>query len=482
MNEALRLDQKQGLAQTLAPLQVQYVKLLEMGTAAFEDEVSRRVDENPALESADADERAAQEAGNTAVDEPADFDSEDDAADRFATPGGSQPGRAMPMEANADAAESLTASLERQLGELSLPPADMLMARYIIGNLDDNGWLTRPLDAVADDIAMHTGADITAADLAGAFAAVRSLEPAGVGATDLRDCLLLQLNRLPSTPAAVCAREIVGKYFDIFAAKNRARLKRLLDVDDAGLDAAIQLIMRMNPKPAGSGPSAVDDRRLHITPDFEVYPDEDHPGRFFISLTQRLPELTVAESFSPEAEKALDSHASDRETAAARAFIRSRRTEARDFIGLVQRRNDTLMAVMRAIVAVQSAFFQTEDPATLRPMILKDIAAMTGRDMSVVSRAAGGKYVATPGGVYPLKMFFSERPREDSDISAPQILAAMRALIESEDKRRPLSDDALQQALAAQGLDIARRTVAKYREQLNIPNSRHRRSITETSK
>jgi RNA polymerase sigma-54 factor len=242
------------------------------------------------------------------------------------------------------------------------------------------------------------------------------------------------------------------------------------------LREALTVIRTLNPKPGNSDSNAPEDRMMHITPDFTVEPDDNDPTeqRFIVSLTQRLPELAVAESY-----KIGDNIQSSARKDKTMAFIRSRSQEASEFIDLLQRRSQTLLDVMKAIVSVQADFFRTEERSQIRPMILKDIAQITGRDMSVISRATNGKYVATRGGLYPLKMFFNERPKEDSDVSSHQILEALRTMIDGEDKRRPLSDDALAEMLQARGFDIARRTVAKYREQLNIPNSRGRRDLAK---
>lgn len=477
MKEALNLNQHQALQQTLAPLQVQYVKMLEMNTAAIEDEVQRRVDENPALEENKEDLSAAADNDTSfdySDDAGSEYDREDDVADRY-TPryGADDVDRRRAMEANPDV-PTLSESLNRQLSELNLDKSTRMIARYIIGNLDDNGRLTRSPQALADDLSMHTGADLSVADLEPALNAVRSLDPAGVGAIDLKDCLLLQLDRRPQSQGVEDARKIITDCFDIFATKNIVKLRRCTGLSNERLEAASAVIRTLNPKPGNSENANPTDRTLHISPDFYVEPDESQPGRFTISLAQRLPELTVSESYEPEAEKALGT---GKGADTAKAFIRSRRQEATEFIDLLRRRNDTLMAVIRAIVKVQSEFFETEDPSTIKPMILKDISAMTGRDMSVISRATSGKYVATPGGVYPLKMFFNERPTESQDVSLHGIQQTIRSIIDGEDKKHPLSDEAIQEELSRRGMPIARRTVVKYREQMKIPNSRARRNL-----
>lgn len=477
MKESLSLTQKQALTQTLAPLQVRYVKMLEMNSAAIEEEVSRQLDENPALEAHGTVETV--NADSSPADS-VDYDSEDDRADVYAAYRRRNSGadsRPMPMEANA-ATETLAESLQRQLSELELDPAVRALAQYIIGSLDGNGRLTRSPQAIADDIAISTGADIPPEVMRRALEAVRSLDPAGVGAVDLRDCLMLQLQHRKASQERDDAMMILRQHFDLFAVRNFQRLRSRSGLTPQRLEEAVTLIRTLNPKPGNSEAEPVQDRVMHITPDFTVEPDEsDATGnRFIVTLSQNIPELVVSQSFDVDKEQSLN--AGKRGADKALLFIRSRRQEANEFIDLLARRNATLLAVMKAIVRIQAPFFRTEDRSLIKPMILKDIAMMTDRDLSVVSRATSGKYVATQGGVYPLKMFFNERPIEDSEVSSHAIITAMQALIDAEDKRHPLSDDALTEALASKGLAIARRTVAKYREQLGIPNSRGRRSMT----
>lgn len=471
MNEKLSLAQKQAMVQTLAPLQVRYVKMLEMNAAAIEDEVERQLDENPALEAEKEPESQVDISGAT---DSVDYDREDDRADIYAAYRrmGSGGDNRMPMEANA-ASETLAESLQRQISELELTDHVRRLAMYIVGNLDDNGRLTRSPQAIMDDIAIHTGLEIDGEDMHSAMSAVRSLDPAGVGASDLRDCLMLQLERRARTQEREDAMTLLDRYFDLFVVKNFDRLRVKSGLSEQRLEDAVALIRTLNPKPGNSQAEPVADRAMHITPDFMVEPDENYQtgDRFIVTLTQNIPELVVSESYNVKDDGNIKSERNDK----ARLFIRSRRQEANEFIDLLARRNATLLAVMKAIVKVQAEFFRTEDPASIKPMILKDISEITDKDLSVISRATSGKYVATPGGVYPLKMFFNERPHDDMELSSHKILTELKTIIESEDKRKPLSDDALTEMLVSRGMPIARRTVAKYREQLNIPNSRGRR-------
>lgn len=468
---AQKLEQTQNMTQTqtLAPLQVQYVQMLSLNTPAIEDEVQRRLDENPALEAVD-DVVEDNTYGETAEQlQSADYADQDEAVPFTVSRTGTT-SRGEFFESG-DYSGTTADSLLRQLGENSdLDARTRALAEYIVGSLDSNGRMTRTLAALAQDIGEATGLEVSRNDLVPAFNAVRALDPAGVGAVDLRDCLLLQLQRIQPSPRRDLALDIVQNNFDLFVDR---RFEKIRGRTDRQLfDSAVDLIRSLNPKPGGSDSAefGTEDARMHIVPDFTVEPDPaDATGRrFIIALTQHIPELAVSKSYDPEA---IDGT----RNAEARAFARSRAREASDFIETLRRRSDTLMKVMTAIVSLQTPFFHSEDPADIRPMILRDVAAVTGRDQSVISRATMGKYVATPGGVYPLKMFFNERPNDDNDVSTHSILNIIRTIVDAEDKAHPLSDDALTEALHGRGIDIARRTVAKYREQLRIPNSRARR-------
>lgn len=478
MNDSFK--QKQTLAttqtQTLTPMQVQYVRLLEMNTPAIEDEVARRLDENPALIKSENDVEGGSTADSfneSAEDlQRADYRSEEDMP---VTPSRSYTdnadSRRFILESSTADEDDMADRLRQQLAEMTFPdPRTRAYAEYIIGTLDANGRMTRSLSAIADDIMFSTGVEVTADDLRPALEAIRSLDPPGVGAADLRDCLLIQLDRRPQDDSVRLARLIVDRYFDILASHRPDRLISRTRSSHARVEEALRVIRSLNPKPGNSDSvSIVSDRAMHITPDFVVESDETDPEgrRFLISMPQRIPELTVAEWHV----------ADDCHNAEAAAFVRNRTREAGEFIDLLRRRSETLMAVMKTIVDIQSEFFRTEDPATIRPMILKEIAARTGRDVSVISRAAAGKYVATAGGIYPLKMFFNERPTENSELSVRSIQHTLREIVDEEDKTAPLSDDAIAAALKSRGMDIARRTVVKYREQMGIPNSRGRRVI-----
>lgn len=459
-SESLRLSQDIRQQQTLAPMQLQYVRMLEMNSPEVEDEVSRVLDENPALEADDHDEPFSTPGTDQALPYY-----------RLNTSNRSADDSVYEPEAS-DTGESLMDHLLDQLAQDgNLSENAMEIARFIIGNIDPNGYLTRPLRSIADDIAIQGSLDPSDDEVREVWKKVRGLEPAGVGAIDLRDSLLLQLLRKEKSPSVELATEIVRDYFDVFSLMHYKQLRTMLGVSEDQLRSAIETIRTLNPKPGAQIGGGIADKATHIAPDFFVEVDSD--DRLTLSLLNNIPSLRIARSFAADSQTEKKSPATDQ----ANAFIRQRRDEASGFIRALTMRQATLFRVVSAIMQWQRAFFLSEDdPATLRPMILKDISEKTGDDISVISRATAGKYLATNHGVYPLRFFFNEA-RDGDDAASPQIMARLRQLIEEEDKLHPLTDQALTEILQSEGISIARRTVAKYREKMGLPVGRLRKKI-----
>lgn len=476
MEEALRLTTQQKLQQRLTPLQVQFVKMLEMTGAEAEDEVRRAVDENPALEIADSDNAQLPDNDfNESAEEMqmADYRGDDIPTYRLEARNHSADDRYYEPVATTDG-ETLIETLNTQIAQSAVDDTTREIAEYIIGNLDDNGYMTRSLDAITDDLAFQAGIDVTRDQVKKAWEIVRQLDPPGVGAVDLRDSLLIQLRRRHPSATRDRAIEIIADYFDLFSKKHFDRIISLTGMTDTQLREAMDLIKQLNPKP-GSGlqPSAADDRTRHINPEFGV---EIEDGAITLTMLNNIPELQIEQSFA--ADSPIDiPDASQRQKREALMFLRQKRDEASTFIKIVKMRQETLYRVMTAIIKLQRDFFLSDDPSLIKPMILRDVAALTGYDLSVISRATAGKYVMTQHGVYPLKMFFNERPKDDDDTSSIQILEALRKTIANEDKRHPLSDQAITDALQSQGFDIARRTVTKYREKAGLPVGRLRKEM-----
>lgn len=474
--ESLRQVQQQALQQRLNIQNVALGRLLEMNMVQFEDEVRRELDDNPALELKNGETDKETDDFNETPEQLqlADYADADDipyykleALNHEAGGTAFDPASVMPDDSDS----VLDILLRRLSNETELQPDELNVARYIIGNLDSNGYLTRSLEDIADDMAINEGIEVSRNKLIKAFEAVRALEPAGIGAIDLRDCLLLQLDRLELTPEVLTAILIIKDNFELFAKKHYDRLGNAVGTSASDLERALRLIQSLNPKPAASL-AGTPDSSPHIIPDFIL--DYDATTELFtVSLSGRQPDLGIEESFSATHQ------AGGRGNSEADAFIKKKRDEATSFIKLAEMRGATLLAIAKTIVSKQSAFFASGDPAEIRPMILKDISAVTGLDISIISRAVAGKYILAPHGVYPLKYLFNERSSASSDTSSLEILEAIKKLINSEDKSSPLTDQELTEKLQASGYDIARRTVAKYRERLGYPVGRLRKQFSQ---
>jgi len=476
MKESLKLSLSQKMQQRLSPLQMRFVRMLEMTGPEVEDEVRRELDDNPALEVADSSvDNSDEEFGESAEEMMrADYRDEDEIPSYRLESRNTSPDESYNEPVAVAENLSLGESLLAQLSETDISDGDMLIARYIIGNLDDNGYLTRTPVQILDDLAFGAGVDIDMSHLRSVLSRVRALDPAGICAYDLRDCLSLQLRRMSPTPEQRDALEIVDHYFDLFSLKHFDRLGAALEIDRERLQKAVKVIRSLNPKPGGGvGESETDIKSRHIVPDFNVEADGDV---LTLTLLNSIPDLQVERSFAPGS-GLIGSSGMGSSRKDAQSFITRKREEATDFIDLLKLRQETLFRVMEAIVKLQKDFFISEDESTLRPMILRDVARETGYDLSVISRAAAGKYVATSGGIYPLKFFFNESVGGDEEASSREILAVIKEIVAGEDKSRPLSDDAIMKLLAGKGYDIARRTVAKYRERLGIPVARLRKGL-----
>lgn len=482
----------------LTPLQVQFVRMLEMTGPEMEDEVQRALDEMPALEAVDPTAEAqsqATEDGDLFTESDRDmlrndFRSDDDVPDYLEATNAPSPSTAT-SDFNytltskgsydpdryvepivAETGETLIDTLASQITELNISETDARIAIYIIGSLDDNGYMTRSITSIADDLAINEGIDATDEQMNAAWQIVRGLEPAGVGATDLRDCLMLQLRRLPRSTESITALEIINNHFSLFSKKHFDKIASALGINRDSLQDALNLIAHLNPKPGSAmASSEYEDRSRHITPDFSVEVDANE--RITLTMLNNIPELRVEATF--DSENAIPK-GDDRRLDEARMFVRRKRDDARNFIKLVSQRQETLFRVMSAIVKLQHQFFITENDEDIKPMVLRDIAELTDFDLSVISRATQGKYVATLRGVYPLKKFFNEKLRDDNDsVTANKVIAEIKKAITEEDPTAPLSDREITERLAKAGYDIARRTVAKYRENIGFPVARLRK-------
>lgn len=477
MKPTLQQQQELKQLQRLTPMQVQFVRMLEMTGPELEGEVNRALDEMPALEIAENQGVTPDNDGFNETAEQvqlADYGNDDDIPSYMldARNRSVNDSYYTPVAVNDEL--TLAEDLSRQLSELPLSPRQLTIANYIIGNLDSNGYLKRTPEAIADDITFTESVETEAAEVSEVIDIIRTLDPAGVGAVDLRDCLLLQLNRRQPTVEVITAREIITHYFDLFSKKHFDRLADLLGIDTERLTAAVDIISRLNPKPGNQlNDSAIEHSGRQIVPELQVEIDSDN--NLTVSLLNNIPDLALSRSFSLDTP--VSATLTPRQRTDAATFIRTRRDEAQAFIKTLQMRQSTLLNVMTAIASLQRDFFLTGDETRLHPMILKDVAAVTGYDLSVISRATASKYVLAPSGIYPLKFFFNERPKADDDVTSHQIIDAIKTIISQEDKRSPLPDETIAAMLSEKGFNIARRTVAKYRERLGLPVARLRKTI-----
>lgn len=478
----MTLEQK--LTQRLSPIQLQLVPLLEMTNTEFDDRVKEEIDDNPALEVNEEnndDNLDKTEDGDTFNETSDQLQANDygDDDDRPYTKSSYSGGNSNDMPDPVVVAEStLSDYLLEQIHERDLTEKQSTITEYIIGNLEDNGYLTRSTHAIADDITFGgTGLVVDTPEVDAMLNMVRELDPPGIAATDLRDCLLLQLKRKPDTEVNRLAYEIIDKHFDIFSKKHFDKICAVMNIDNAKLKEVLTAISALNPKPGNAfNGSTSEMHSQQITPDFEVDADNDD---LTLTLLNNVPELQIAQSYSEindhySKQKPISRREKDEATEVRRCY-----DKASSFIKVMKMRQETLFNTMSDIVRRQHDFFVTGDETLLKPMILKDIANDTGYDVSVISRATSNKYVTTPWGVYPLKFFFSEGLSHESgeDVSSLKIKKLLKDIIDNEDKHRPVSDQRLCLMLRNKGYDIARRTVTKYRKQMSIPVARLRRGL-----
>ena len=476
VKETLQQALVQRQQQTLSPVQVMFVKMLEMSGPEIEENVRRELDENPALEEVDDVNDHERDPNNETAEQMQRADYTDDDLPAYRLEARNHSVNDVYHEPIAVAGQNLADFLMEQLGHGNESAETMEIAPFIIGNLDSNGYMRESLDKIATDIAITTGIEYDPRALETAYCAIRRLDPAGIGARDLRDCLLLQLRRLPSSPPVNLAIDILERHYDAYIARHYDKLTTALGVDRQALAAANDVIRSLNPKPAAAFDNGGDnDLARVIIPDFSVEAEGNH---LELTLLNKIPELRISASFDDDS---LPS--STASNSYQNIYITQQRNQADTYIKMLRMRRETLFKVMSAIVQLQRPFFLTGDESRIKPMILKDIGNVTGFDLSVISRAIREKYVATGGSIYPLKFFFNEGVATDSDAadeesaSAHRIMAEIKKAVEAEDPQHPLSDLALTKMINDAGINVARRTVSKYRERLLIPKSNLRRKI-----
>ena len=472
----MAINQKQvlSLQQKLSPQQIQMIKLLELPTVQLEQRIKQEIEDNIVLEEEHASEEEEQPQ-QISVDE---YLREDDTPSyKSRINNYSKDDKQRPVFLTEG--RSLPEYLLEQLGFRNLSERDMRLAAYLVGSIDEDGYLRRDLESVADDIAFTLGIETSAEELERLLGVLHELEPAGIGARNLRECLLLQMAQIPinSRPRRL-VRKILTNYFEEFVKKHYEKLMSRLQVSEEDFREAIAEIRRLSPKPGNLYAEGGTDTTPYIIPDFILdYQD----GRFQLSLNSyNVPEVRVNRRYMDMIREMVGSDGTVREKdKEAIQFVKNKIDSAKWFISAIKQRHDTLMRTMQTILDYQQEYFKDGDKSKLRPMILKDIADRTGLDVSTISRVVNSKYVQTQFGIILLKSLFSEAMQTESgeEVSSYEIKNILQECIDEEDKRHPLTDETLMDILNSKGYRIARRTVAKYREMLGIPVARLRKQI-----
>lgn len=483
----LKQQLNQKLLQKLSPQQIQLMKLIQLPTLAFEQKIKEELESNPALD--EGPEAKDQEAEDSFEDEQYDQDNEsieadDINVDEYLSDDEIPDYRLNANNYSADDEESkvpITGGksfheyLSEQLGTYPLEEQDRRIAEYLVGNIDDDGYIRRELIAIVDDLAFTQNIFVEEDHLEKVLTLIQSLDPAGVGARNLQECLLIQLRREKSDYHVRLAIEILEDHFEEFTKKHYQKLVQKLELDEEDLKLAIEEITRLNPKPGNSSSNTNVDVQV-VVPDFNIKVQE---GQLELTLNARnAPELNV----SREYRTLLENYKQDKKNKAqkdAAIFVKQKLDSAKWFIEAIRQRQQTLILTMGAIMKYQEEYFLSGDERKLKPMILKDIADEISMDISTVSRVASNKYVATPYGTFLIKQFFSESMKNDAgeDVSTREIKKILEDSVAEENKKKPLTDDKLAALLKDKGYPIARRTVAKYREQLDIPVARLRKQL-----
>ncbi len=479
-----KLSLQQKLQQKLSPQQIQLMKLLQVPTVAIEARVKEELEANPALEEGreeSLDNQDDYQEGNELSEAEKEFDfsdymDDDEPSYRYQAKnhGKDQDEKTIPLSVG----DTFVEKLESQLQTFVLSEQQEKIAKHLIGSLDESGYLRRYIPSIVDDLAFTQNIMTDEDELLYLLGIVQSLDPPGVGARDLRECLLLQLERkeVPSVEI-ITAKLILDEYFESFTKKHYSKILSKLEISDEDLKAAIDEITKLNPKPGGSASDTIKPIE-HVVPDYMLAIED---GEFELSLNQRnAPELKVSNQYAEmmhhysKAKGKLNKSEKD-----AALFVKQKLDSAQWFIDAIKQRQQTLIMTMNAILDYQREYFLTGDETELRPMILKDIADRIGMDISTVSRVANSKYIQTPYGTFLLKSFFSESLSTTSgeEVSTREVKRILQDLIDDEDKKKPLTDEKLASHLKEKGYNIARRTVAKYREQLNLPVARLRKEI-----
>lgn len=494
--------QEQALKQTQSITRQQLLQahLTELPVNQLIDRINTEMNDNPALEPEPAPDTAPDDfdsADTDAADAPDDFDTINEREERQAAldealAGIGRDDEDLPVYHGGEAqamgddertemvyggTESFYDVLREQLGELELSERQRFVMEYVIGSLDDDGLLRRPADSIADELAIYHNIQATTQEIDEAIATLHEFDPPGIGARTLQECLLLQIDRRDDSRLKELMRRVIANHFDEFTKKHWTKIAQSLGLTDLQAETLERELRRLNPKPGAAMGETVGRSIQQITPDFIVYTHDDGSVTFQLNNGD-VPQLRVSPSFADTlSDYRAGKSVMSRQMKEALLYTKRKIDAAQSFIEAIKVRRQTLTSTMRAIIQWQHKFFEDGDESSLRPMILKDISEKTGLDISTISRVSNSKYAQTQWGTFPLRHFFSDSyvTKDGEELSTRRIKAALRDIVDGEDKKRPLSDDALKDLLAGKGFPIARRTVAKYREQMGIPIARLRK-------
>ena len=460
--------------QRLSPLQIQTIKLIELPVQEQEQRIRKELEENPVLddsapaEKEDGDDQQPQE---ISLSELKDDDSIPDYRLRVNNYGKDE----RPQYNTFSVKESFTQSLMEQLGFRNLSEHEHDVAAFIIGSLDDDGYLRRDIGSLVDDLAFRMNITTDEEEVERLLRIIQDFEPSGVGARDLRECLLIQLKALKQSEDVVNAERILTDWFHEFSTKHFQKIMMKLGLSEKEMKAAMARIVKLNPSPGGQIDDSYNDQAQQIVPDFIL---DIENGELKLSMPRfSIPEIRINRKY---AELLMDAaNSSERQKKEAATFVKQKMDSAKWFVEALKQRHNTLLSTMQAIVDYQHDYFMSGDEANLRPMVLKDIAGITGFDISTISRVVNSKYIETHFGIFPLKYFFSEglENKDGEEVSTRELKKVLQECVENEDKHKPLTDDQLVSLMNEKGYKVARRTIAKYRDQLGIPKARMRKEL-----
>ena len=468
---------KQGLelkqTQKLSPLQIQTIKLIELPIQELEQRIRKELEENPVLDEDLPKDK--EEDGEAPREVSLSEYKEDDSIPSYRLRSDNYSKDERPQYNTFSVKESFTQSLQEQLGYRNLTEHQYAVASFLIGSLDDDGYLRRSIDSVVDDLSFRANIETNEEEVLEMLKVIQEFEPSGVGARDLRECLLLQIKHCRKTPEVEIAVKILKNHFHEFTSKHFQKIMTRMNITEEQLKAAMSKILKLNPSPGGQIDDSYADQAQQIVPDFVL---EYRDGELNLSMPRfSIPELRVNKKYADLLVDAANS--SEREKKEAAAFVKKKLDSAKWFVEAIKQRHHTLSSTMQAIIDYQRDYFIDGDETHLKPMVLKDIAEKTGFDISTISRVVNSKYIETHFGIYSLKYFFSEglENQDGEEVSTRELKKALQECVDTEDKHKPLTDDELVVKMTERGYKVARRTIAKYRDQLGIPKARLRKEL-----